>query len=275
MVMLPDWQEFEGKSVEELLAPYPFWSHLTSEERDRRYQICMDVRDSDGDGEEEYYAIASLAAVRMDIQSGVYEPWLWGDLLRDYWFGPAFAAVPGLQDLDYDANGDFYEWVGQLADHEEPPWMLARAASTSNFNQRLIALRNPHTPPAVLAAFADWGLGTYEGGVAAFYVAMNPSTPGFALRAVAERVGRSPEEEEDFGNDLLSVALLNPNCPSEVLVQAAEHEDWSVRFQVAHSVAAPDEILDRLASDDDARIANAARSNPMLFPRKARDSAGS
>jgi hypothetical protein len=263
---MPSWQELEGKSVQELLTGYPFWPHLTDDERHRRYRLCTDIRDGViTHPEDEYFAIASLAAMRLDVQAGVYESFLYEDVLADYWYGPEFAAVPGLEDIDFEAAGDFCDWVGELADDDTPPWFLAKAATTSDQNERLLVLRNPHTPPLVLAAFANWGIGTEDGGNAAFYVAMNPSTPDWALETVARRAPSSALEQEWFGDDHLHVALLNPNCPLSLLETASTNENVSTRRTVAHSIAAPNEILLRLTEDADDEIAAAARRNPMLI----------
>ena len=261
MSSVPAWQDFEGKTPEELLAPYPFWPDLSVDECDRRYQICEDIRDADDD-DDEYLVLAYLAAARLDIQNDVYEPYLWGDVLAQYWYGPSFSGVP---ELDFDSSGDDYSWVGQLADFDTPPWALARAASTSDLNQRLIVAHNIHTPPAVLAALADWQVGSYEGEVTAFYVGMNPSTPHHALAVVAGRNAQSQEESDDLGNDLFNVVLLNPNCPSDLLVLGSQHEDASLRASVAHNLAAPIKLLAALAEDQDSRVAQTARGNPMFM----------
>lgn len=106
---------------------------------------------------------------------------------------------------------------------------------------------NPHVPNEVVADIVHRANGNLKILLSA---GANPSISEANAREVAK-----------WPNAVSSLAG-NPACPIDLLEACVVAEDWVVRSFVARNPAAPNPLLEVLASDLDSRVVQALRCNP-------------
>ena len=154
-----------------------------------------------------------------------------------------------------------------------PPGVLARLSTDSDRDVRYGAAGNPNTPPEALAR-----LSTDSDSDVRCSVAENPNTPPEALarlstdsdRHVSYNVAGNPNTTPETlarlsFTDLWHVGYSvarNPNTPPEALARLSTDSDSDVRCSVAENPNTPPEVLARLSTDSDSDVRYNVARNP-------------
>ena len=90
------------------------------------------------------------------------------------------------------------------------------------------------------------------------YTVLNHDAPPEALRVVLRMV---PELSEDEADEIVMELVHNPNAPADVLRELAHHPGHNVRWAVARHDNTPDEVLVKLAGEEETLVRRDAQRN--------------
>ena len=175
-----------------------------------------------------------------------------------------------LERLATDSDADVRQAVAVSA--VAPALLETLGADPQDGVRRAVAL-NPRCPPAILERLSADG----DAEVRAMVADHGQATRGCAIglfgtdfdwQGLYRRVKTGGDVlEPDLRflaglNDFaLSLALLHPNCPTDVLEALSTHEDWKLRQRVAQHPRTPPALLERLGTDGDYDVRTAVASH--------------